>query len=390
MREGLRHLKNKFSDIALDEIHKSVKATDIGTRQIKSKQETLLKQLHSMREIDQSRYSMAERFGNSGLAQIRRMQESHSNYYHSNETLPIELYSQVKMQLQNQVEKYNEETKRLIDQIEAVNTQRGLDGSGEMAGVYGERVRVGPQHLLQLMQRQSEAFVDVASKVAEIHDRADMAREMYRRMFPDEDDPFIEQDRLESRERQDNERRAKENIQKERQKHSSSSSSSSSDTNKGTLTSSNKNPSVNPVPGLSTANISQFGTPSATVPSLSFPTTTTTTTPGANGIASTGFGGSFGGMQSSGVGIGSGDSGKKSRSKNKSESNLGAFNPTTTTGAFGNTTMGTMPSFNTGNTTGVTQTGGFGGVSAAPAGGLTTFQAGVTPTAGNFSFGVKK
>ena len=409
MREGLQHLKNKYSDIALDDIHKSLKATSIGTRQIKSKQESLLKQLHSMREIDQSRYQMAERFGNSGLAQIKRMQESHNNYYHSNEILPIELYREVRMQLLNQVEKYSEETKRLIDQIEAVNAQKSNDGS-EVTGVYGERVRVGPQHLLQLMQRQSEAFVDVASKVAEIHERTDMAREMYLRMFPDEDDPFVKQDRLESREKQENERRAKENIHKERKKHGTSSSSSGNDQNGSKQSSTD--PSKMGFPAISSG-------PSATVAttSFSFPTSSS----GGATAPTTGF-------QLSGTG---GDSAKKkANSKNKSESNLGSFAVTGVSGATPSVgAAGTMPSFNIGGSTGgfggapaaggttaAGSTGGFGGFGAAPAAGGTTTAAssggfggfgaapaaggttavgstggfGAAPAAGAFSFGVKK
>ena len=364
MREGLHHLRNKFNDETLDKIHASLKATSIGTDQIKSKQETLLKQLKSMREIDTVRSQMAERFGNLGLAQITRMQEGHVSYSHSNETLPIELYREVRMQLLNQVENYNEETRRLLDQIEAVSSQRGIDGS-EGTGMYGERVRVGPQHLLQLMQRQSEAFVDVASKVAEIHERADTARALYRRMFPHEDDPFLEQDKLESRERLDKERRVKENIQQESLKHSNSSSSgsgsgnssgSSSASNSGgglpntdpskpfSLTSATTTTTAAAAPGTANA----FGQPGTTSFSLGGSTTNTC---GVSNAGFTGFGTS---TQSGSTGE---SSGKKGKTKNKSDSNLGgtfsfASGGASTTGAapatfggFGSTTPGTTASF---------------------------------------------
>ena len=79
------------------------------------------------------RWKMADSFGNGGLLQIQQQQQhitnnqmtslqqyssgaSAKNIYNE-DTLPIELYRQVKSQLELQVERYSEHAQRLIEQV---------------------------------------------------------------------------------------------------------------------------------------------------------------------------------------------------------------------------------------------------------------------------------
>jgi hypothetical protein len=76
-------------------------------------------------------------------------------------------------------------------------------------GQYGQQIRIGPQQLVKLIQRQSEAFARVASGVADIHRQANDMRASYLQMHCKDDgrryggshhgsDPFAAADRAEA------------------------------------------------------------------------------------------------------------------------------------------------------------------------------------------------
>lgn len=119
------------------------------------------------------------------------------------EELPTDFYVTAADKIENRLTNLIEEVQNISRQLSAT---LGLMSGDE--GQYGQQTRIGPQHLVRLIQRQSEAFARVAACVAEVHKEADDMRASYLQMYCYDDarypgshsrsDPFAAADRAEA------------------------------------------------------------------------------------------------------------------------------------------------------------------------------------------------
>jgi hypothetical protein len=92
------------------------------------------------------------------------------------EDLPTDFYVDAADKIENRLTS-------IIEEVKNLSWQLGAAGSEEGQGPYGQQTRIGPQHLVKLIQRQSEAFARVAACVAEVHNQADHVRAAYLRQY---------------------------------------------------------------------------------------------------------------------------------------------------------------------------------------------------------------
>ena len=86
----------------------STKNTKVAVSKLKFKQKALLQKLQILKETDKRR---REHAGRVQIEKIKKMNRVISNISHEN--LPIDLYREVQVQLEQQVERISEQTRSL-------------------------------------------------------------------------------------------------------------------------------------------------------------------------------------------------------------------------------------------------------------------------------------
>lgn len=102
-----------------------------------------------------------------------------------NEVLPIDFYTRLLETLGNKIisckgsiEQMSEQLNSSLMAVEMTNSKSNTL-SHHQRGAYGQKVKVGPQQILALIQTQNETFLKIAQAVAEIHREMDEVRQCY-------------------------------------------------------------------------------------------------------------------------------------------------------------------------------------------------------------------
>ena len=200
MREGLDEIA-RFQPKLLDELRAELGRTSLAALKLGNQQDILLGEIRLFHDKAKDNLRDVRKYGASGLQQIQNRGGLNTRTYLMSEELPTIFYLDAASRIENRLVSIIEEVQSISRQLLATI---GLMSGEE--GQYGQQTRIGPQHLIKLIQRQSEAFARVAASVAEVHSQADDMRASYRRIYCYDDgqpqgsnrsrlDPFAEADR---------------------------------------------------------------------------------------------------------------------------------------------------------------------------------------------------
>jgi hypothetical protein len=203
MREGLDEIA-RCQPKLLNELKAELGRTNLAALKLGNQQDLLLAEIRSFHDKAKDNLRDVRKFGASGLQQIQNRGGLGARSYMMSEELPTDFYldaaDKIETRLCSLIEEVQHISRQLTSSLSAL--------SGE-EGQYGQQTRIGPQQLVRLIQRQSEAFARVASCVAEIHKQADDMRMSYLRIYCKdegqrypgsyyESDPFAAADRAEA------------------------------------------------------------------------------------------------------------------------------------------------------------------------------------------------
>lgn len=203
MREGLDEIA-RCQPKLLNELKAELGRTNLAALKLGNQQDVLLAEIRSFHDKAKDNLRDVRKYGASGLQQIQNRGGLGARSYMMSEELPTDFYvdaaDKIETRLCSLIEEVQHVSRQLTSSLSAL--------SGE-EGQYGQQTRIGPQQLVRLIQRQSEAFARVAACVAEIHKQADDMRMSYLRLYckdegqryPGSDyksDPFAAADRAEA------------------------------------------------------------------------------------------------------------------------------------------------------------------------------------------------
>jgi hypothetical protein len=203
MREGLDVIA-RFQPKMMDELRVELGRTNLAALKLGNQQELLLSEIRSFHDEAKSNLRDVRKYGASGLQQIQNRGGLGARSYLISEELPTDFYIDAANKIESRLSNLMEEVQHISRQL--TSTLSVLSGD---EGQYGQQIRIGPQQLVKLIQRQSEAFARVASGVADIHRQADDMRASYLQMHCKDDgrryggshhgsDPFAAADRAEA------------------------------------------------------------------------------------------------------------------------------------------------------------------------------------------------
>ena len=203
MRDGLDEIA-RFQPKMLEELRIELGKTSLAAMKLGNQQEVLLAETKAFHIKAKDNLRDVRKYGASGLQQIQNRGGLAARSYLMSEELPTDFYVDAANKIENRLGSLIEEVQSISSQLSAT---LGLLSGDE--GQYGQQTRIGPQHLVRLIQRQSEAFARVAACVAEVHKQADDMRASYLQSYCYDDsqrypgnhsrsDPFAAADRAEA------------------------------------------------------------------------------------------------------------------------------------------------------------------------------------------------
>ena len=203
MREGLDAIA-RFQPKMMDELRVELGRTNLAALKLGNQQDLLLSEIRSFHDEAKNNLRDVRKYGASGLQQIQNRGGLGARSYLISEELPTDFYIDAASKIETRLSNLIEEVQHISQQL--TSTLSVLSGD---EGQYGQQIRIGPQQLVKLIQRQSEAFARVASGVADIHRQANDMRASYLQMYCRDDgrrygashhgsDPFAAADRAEA------------------------------------------------------------------------------------------------------------------------------------------------------------------------------------------------
>ena len=200
MREGLDEIA-RFQPKMLDELRAELGRTSLAALKLGNQQDVLLGEIRFFHDKAKDNLRDVRKYGVRGLQQIQNRGGLGTRTYMMSEELPTDFYLDASSRIEDRLVSIIEEVQSISRQLLATI---GLISGEE--GQYGQQTRIGPQHLVKLIQGQSEAFARVAASVAEVHSQADEMRASYLRSYCSHDsqtncsshsrlDPFAAADR---------------------------------------------------------------------------------------------------------------------------------------------------------------------------------------------------
>ena len=203
MREGLDAIA-RFQPKMMDELRVELGRTNLAALKLGNQQDLLLSEIRSFHDEAKNNLRDVRKYGASGLQQIQNRGGLGARSYLISEELPTDFYIDAASKIETRLSNLMEEVQHISQQL--TSTLSVLSGD---EGQYGQQIRIGPQQLVKLIQRQSEAFARVASGVADIHRQANDMRASYLQMYCRDDgrrygashhgsDPFAAADRAEA------------------------------------------------------------------------------------------------------------------------------------------------------------------------------------------------
>lgn len=176
MREGLDEIA-RYQPKIMDELRIELRRTNLAALKLGNQQDLLLKEIKIFHNEAKQNLKDVRKYGANGLQQIQNRGGLGARSYVMNEELPVEFYvdaaDKIESRLVNVIDEIHDISRQLLATLGAVGEE----------GQYGQQTRIGPQHLVKLIQRQSEAFARVAACVAKIHNQADSMRDSYLRTY---------------------------------------------------------------------------------------------------------------------------------------------------------------------------------------------------------------
>ena len=203
MRDGLDEIARSQPKL-LNELKAELGRTNLAALKLGNQQDLLLAEIRSFHDKAKDNLRDVRKYGASGLQQIQNRGGLGARSYMMSEELPTDFYLDAADKIETRMCSLIEEVQHISRQL--TSSLSALSGE---EGQYGQQTRIGPQQLVRLIQRQSEAFARVASCVAEIHKQADDMRISYLRIYCKdegqrypgsyfESDPFAAADRAEA------------------------------------------------------------------------------------------------------------------------------------------------------------------------------------------------
>lgn len=177
MREGLDEIA-RFQPKMLDELRAELGRTSLAALKLGNQQDVLLGEIRFFHDKAKDNLRDVRKYGVRGLQQIQNRGGLGTRTYMMSEELPTDFYLDASSRIEDRLVSIIEEVQSISRQLLATI---GLISGEE--GQYGQQTRIGPQHLVKLIQGQSEAFARVAACVAEVHSQADEMRASYLRNY---------------------------------------------------------------------------------------------------------------------------------------------------------------------------------------------------------------
>lgn len=203
MRDGLDEI-DRCQPKILEELRVELGRTNLAALKLRNQQDHLLAEIRSFHDKAKDNLRDVRKYGTSGLQQIQNRGGLGAKIYIMREELPTDFYCDAAHQIESRLHSLMKEVQHISHQLAST-----LNVLSSEEGQYGQQSRIGPQQLIGLIKRQSEAFARVASSVAEIHRQADDMRSSYLKMYCVVDghryhdsyhslDPFAAADRAEA------------------------------------------------------------------------------------------------------------------------------------------------------------------------------------------------
>lgn len=203
MRDGLDEI-DRCQPKVLEELRVELGRTNLAALKLRNQQEHLLAEIRSFHDKAKDNLRDVRKYGTSGLQQIQNRGGLGAKMYIMREELPTDFYCDAADQIESRMHSLMKEVQHISHQLTSTLNVLSFE-----EGQYGQQARIGPQQLVGLIKRQSEAFARVASSVAEVHRQADEMRSSFLKIHCVDDgqryhdsyhgsDPFAAADRAEA------------------------------------------------------------------------------------------------------------------------------------------------------------------------------------------------
>ena len=203
MRDGLDEI-DRCQPKILEELRIELGRTNLAALKLRNQQDHLLAEIRSFHDKAKDNLRDVRKYGTSGLQQIQNRGGLGAKMYIMREELPTDFYCDAADQIESRMLSLMKEVQHISHQLTST-----LNVLSYEEGQYGQQARIGPQQLVGLIKRQSEAFARVASSVAEVHRQADEMRSSFLKIYCVDDgqryhdsyhgsDPFAAADRAEA------------------------------------------------------------------------------------------------------------------------------------------------------------------------------------------------
>ena len=178
MREGLDEI-SRFNPKVLEELRDELNRTNLAALKLKFHQEKLLSETEIFHNEAKHNLRDVRKYGVSGITQLQN--KGRINYGIVSDDLPTDFYievaNKIELRLRSCINDIEQISKQLTTTIDAVDNN--MLNTNNIGGLYGQQIKIGPQHLVRLIQQQNEAFVRIASQVAQVHEHSEELRQLY-------------------------------------------------------------------------------------------------------------------------------------------------------------------------------------------------------------------
>ena len=220
MKKGLARLSSASVLSSNGPMQAELSKLRVAILKLSLRKEQMLEEVKQFQDESRQQSDDARRFGHQEVGNLRvgtgyQLQRHRQNHQQREERLPNEFFRDSLGNLETRLGRVAQE----IDEFhELLNISFSAVSAG--SGAYGQRVKIGAQQLVQVIQRQNEAFLRIATTVAQLHrDVEEMRREYlsldHVRGLPN---PFDQADALERKRATEKERKLRESVMREEDK----------------------------------------------------------------------------------------------------------------------------------------------------------------------------
>lgn len=162
---------------------------------LKQQLEGFYQDVMMMQDKTKKLQSDCQTFGTNPMKQIQDHSLSLSETL--SQTLPINPFQDALNQLESKIQFCSLKINEFSIQLNILSSNNHTS-----MNKYGQKLRIGPQQILALLQQQHQLLLSIASSIANVHQEIEILKAEYMKKFQLTKDPFLEADNQEKYEKQ--------------------------------------------------------------------------------------------------------------------------------------------------------------------------------------------